>query len=250
MCFGSNSSVCPIENLYRIIGVFDNKVKLIKSDFATKEILGINGDYYGDEATDDNTLYMGNLSALNWYNWNYKNDTTIKDNAGSIDWTTSLLNKVNLNTNYLNYLGDSWTKKIADSSWYIGGYDNEDANAKEFYQGEIVNSTKIYQSKIGLMYVSDYMFAALESEWTKGPYDYIDNRDDNWLTIGTYDWTITPVTESWGWPAAWYICKEGDLAQTEAGLYGISGIRPTFYLNSDVKLVSGTGTLSDPYRIS
>ena len=30
VCFGSEASTCPTENLYRIIGVFNNQVKLIK----------------------------------------------------------------------------------------------------------------------------------------------------------------------------------------------------------------------------
>ena len=35
VCFGSNVTPCPTDNLYRIIGVFGDKVKLIKSDYAT-----------------------------------------------------------------------------------------------------------------------------------------------------------------------------------------------------------------------
>ena len=35
VCFGSNVTPCPENNLYRIIGVFGDKEKLIKSDYAT-----------------------------------------------------------------------------------------------------------------------------------------------------------------------------------------------------------------------
>ena len=54
VCFGSDESTCPTDNLYRIIGVFDGKVKLIKADYATSALLGTDGDYkdiYSDDIT-------------------------------------------------------------------------------------------------------------------------------------------------------------------------------------------------------
>lgn len=54
MCFGSNEKPCPYDNLYRIIGVFDDKVKLIKSTFITCDILGINNcTSYGQVISDN-----------------------------------------------------------------------------------------------------------------------------------------------------------------------------------------------------
>ena len=40
VCFGTDTKPCPDDNLYRIIGVFGDKVKLIKYDYTTKELLG------------------------------------------------------------------------------------------------------------------------------------------------------------------------------------------------------------------
>ena len=48
VCFGSTQSPCPADNLYRIIGVFGDKVKLIKYDYANSNLLGTNGDYDTD----------------------------------------------------------------------------------------------------------------------------------------------------------------------------------------------------------
>ena len=45
VCFGSEASPCPTENLYRIIGVFNNQVKLIKWDYAKSSLLGTDGDF-------------------------------------------------------------------------------------------------------------------------------------------------------------------------------------------------------------
>ena len=54
VCFGSDEETCPAENLYRIIGVFDDdkdsnyQIKLIKADYTTSAMLGTDGrDYYG-----------------------------------------------------------------------------------------------------------------------------------------------------------------------------------------------------------
>ena len=45
VCFDTNESPCPTDNLYRIIGVIGDKVKLIKYDYATKDMLLSNGLY-------------------------------------------------------------------------------------------------------------------------------------------------------------------------------------------------------------
>ena len=47
ICFGSDATTCPDDNLYRIIGVIDGKVKLIKYDYANSNLLGTDGDYEG-----------------------------------------------------------------------------------------------------------------------------------------------------------------------------------------------------------
>ena len=52
VCFGSSETPCPTDNLYRIIGVIDGKVKLIKYDYATSTLLGTDGDY-GESSTPD-----------------------------------------------------------------------------------------------------------------------------------------------------------------------------------------------------
>lgn len=48
VCFGSTESPCPADNLYRIIGVFDGQVKLIKATKATSSLLGTDGGYVSD----------------------------------------------------------------------------------------------------------------------------------------------------------------------------------------------------------
>ena len=69
VCFGTNTTPCPTDNLYRIIGVFGNQVKLIKYDYATSALLGTDGDYKGT-GTPNASYYKGSLTTINTYYWN------------------------------------------------------------------------------------------------------------------------------------------------------------------------------------
>ncbi len=91
ICFGTNENTCPTDNLYRIIGVFGDKVKLIKYDYANSNLLGTDGDYSTKTySKSEYSTYKGELTTINRYFWNYKNNTSINDGSGSNTWSTSL----------------------------------------------------------------------------------------------------------------------------------------------------------------
>ena len=269
VCFGSNISPCPVENLYRVIGVIDNKVKLIKYDYATSALLGEDGAFnetYTLADTGTEPMYRGSLTTLDHYYWN--NDT------GTNTWSESDLNKINLNTNFINNIGSAWANKIATTTWKVGG--NTYANIKDVvpataYQNEVVNPTSgsysttgetTYEAKIGLMYVSDYGFAASSSAWTTTLYNYDgydDNnvaiKDTNWMFIGSDIWTISRIAEISD--RVFYVESigfktegtHGDISGIPVNNNGGSGVNVVFFLNSFVTYVSGSGTMSDPIII-
>ena len=117
VCFGSDEETCPTDNLYRIIGVFDGQVKLIKADYTTSAMLGTDGDFY-------NASYSGTLGESSYYKGS-KDQSSIPiyywNINGTNTWSESQLNTVNLNTNYLNSLGSEWSDKIATTEWQVGG---------------------------------------------------------------------------------------------------------------------------------
>ena len=266
VCFGSNVTPCPADNLYRIIGVFGDKVKLIKSDYATSALLGEDGDYKDKYATIvstnnwNNSSYKGNnLANIAGYTWNYKNNTTINSGNGSNTWSTSLLNKTNLNKNFITNIGADWAAKIADTTWKVGG--NTWSNigtqpAKTAYQNEIVNPVTTnstdnateYSAKIGLMYASDYGFAAAPSAWTTQLSSYSGDaiKNVNWMFMGLYEWTISRNADH-----ASYVFRV-----FYTGIVNFSGanfalaLRPAFSLKSSVNYVSGSGTAADPIVIN
>ena len=270
VCFGSTTKPCPTDNLYRIIGVFGENnhgvtgkqlVKLIKYDYATSALLGTDGDYQGSWTPDAST-YKGSLTKINTYFWNYKNDTSINNGYGSNTWSTSLLNKTNLNSNFINNLGSIWANKIATTTWKVGGNTYSKilkVGQKITYQNEIVipdpaNSTDNlteYNAKIGLMYASDYGFAASPGAWTTTLYYYSGSvngatiKSQNWMQIGYYDWTISRSSDYTD--EIFNVLSDGSVNSGNPN--GNRGVRPSFNLESTVSYVSGSGTQSDPIRI-
>ena len=262
VCFGSAQSPCPADNLYRIIGVFGDRVKLIKADYATTALLGADGDYSKMYTANgwDNSAYKGNnLANIAGYTWNYKNNTTINSGNGSNTWSTSLLNKTNLNKNFITNIGADWATKIADTTWKVGG--NTWANigtqpAKTAYQNEIVNPvTKYstdnkteYSAKVGLMYASDYGFAAAPSAWTANLNTYNGEaiKNVNWMYMGLLEWTISRYADR-----AYNVFNVLDTGRmTNYNASNAYGVRPVFYLSSSVNYVSGSGTAADPILVN
>ena len=250
ICFGSTASPCPTDNLYRIIGVFGNNVKLIKYDYATSALLGTDGDYGGSNTP--NSTYKGSLSSINTYYWNYKNDTSINNGMGSNEWSTSLFNKTNLNTNYLNNIGSTWSNLIEDTTWKVSGHTTENVTPKAMYTAEITNATKTYgpsngTSKIGLMYASDYGFAATPSAWTTTLYNYDSSsiKSVNWMYMGLNEWTITPRSSNSSY--VFYASGIGHVSYDDA--YNGKGGRPVLYLKASVLYAGGLGTKDSPITL-
>ena len=227
ICFGSNAVTCPSDNLYRIIGAFDDdsdglyEVKLIKSTNASSTLLGEDGAYDNDDR----------------YYWN--NDT------GTNIWSESNLNKINLNTNFLNAFSYNWKNIIAINEWYVDGYSERAGSVKLFYEAE--NSGEVYDAKIGLMYVSDYGYAADPTYWTTDMQYYDYTNGNNWMLSlnGVFITRYIQTNNNYVFMV--------NTAQGNGITYGrVTGsfrIFPSFYLTSSTQYISGTGTQSDPFRI-
>ena len=262
VCFGTNTTPCPTDNLYRIIGVFGNNVKLIKYDYGTTDELGTDGDYYqtykegGMDSTYKGTY--GDGEKIGAYYWNYK-----ATNAATNTWSTSLLNKTNLNTNFINNIGEEWANKIATTTWKVGGNTYANIYLKTpsvAYQNEITNAVTInttdndteYSAKIGLMYVSDYGFGADRSAWTTTLYNYAGSvngstiRSLNWMHMGYYDWTISRDVDTSYF--AFDVYNDGGVQYDNVG--NDIAVRPSFNLESSITYVSGSGSANDPMVIN
>ena len=253
VCFGSDDTTCPTENLYRIIGVIDGKVKLIHANGATTDMLGTNEGYVKTYGSSSSYKGNGDLTKIGRYKWNKTSKNT---------WSTSTTNTINLNRNYLTYLdgkNTKWKNMIADTTWYVGGmtYNNGSRSiAKTAYNYEVganKDASTTVNAKIGMMYLSDYYYAASEDYWTLPGWsssgnDYRKSTNDNWMSIGLTEWTISrdsDVSDS-----AFDVAAGGYLYG--AGVAASTGIvaRPSFSLSSSIKFTSGEGTAVNPIRIN
>lgn len=240
VCFGTNKSPCPEENLYRIIGVFGSDVKLIKWTSATNDMIG---KKFESDTQYAYWYYSGlrNPYQVDFFKWDINN---------GINWEESTANTQALNQNYLNYLGSYWSQKIKVSEWQIGGntLTNLQQTASKVYQNEIVSpvENKITKAKIGLVYVSDYGFAGIPKEWTRvvNNYDSRNVRNSNWLADGVNTWTITIDTAT----SKATVIKDYAIMYSATANWG--AIRPAFYLANNVTFLSGVGTFSNPYIIA
>ena len=257
VCFGNNAETCSTDNLYRIIGVIDGKVKLILSDGATTDMLGTDGGYvtpYSESGwTSSNYKGNGDLSKIGTYHWN---------TSGKNIWSSSTTNTTNLNTNYINNIGTKWKAMIDDTIWYVGGMvlDNGiNTNVKTAYSYEIganKDASTAVTTKIGMMYLSEYYYGATPYYWTfpgnnTNKNDYRKSINDNWMYIGLSEWTIS--RDSLYTNLTFSVSSSGNIghAFVSSGVGGDIGevIRPVFCLKSSVQYSSGTGTSTDPIRI-
>ena len=217
VCFGSDEATCPDANLFRIIGVFGDKTKVIRAKS------------------------VGNQK---WYT------------NGSNTWSTSSLNTY-LNGTYLTSLGTltdkiaTTTWKVGGGSWANIGT----SVPKTAYQYEVGSSasTTTYDAKIGLMYVTDYYYSASPSAWTLVGYnksdatkDYRAAKTTNWLYLGSYEWTISRRSDGTGF--AFLVFSTGYVYYN--GVTRSVGVRPSFNLLSSTTYVSGSGSMSDPVRVN
>ena len=218
ICLGSDEATCPDANLFRIIGVFGAQTKVIRAKS------------------------VGNQK------W---------DTSSSNKWSSSSLNTY-LNGEYLTSLG-TLADKIATTTWKVGG--NTSANIsgvvpKTAYQYEVGSSASstTVDKKIGLMYVSDYYYSASPSAWTLVGYNSSDATKDyraatstNWLYLGSTEWTISRDSDDTNY--AFRVTSTGDVNFSIVDSRSFA-VRPSFNLESSVKYVSGSGSMSDPVRVN
>ena len=262
------SSTCET---WRIIGVFDGKLKLIKN------------------------------SQIGYYSWDNKDATTgAEDRYGKNDWSTARLMKLLNPSNYYevdtndNDLGqslyynstsgkcysggnnatedcdftstgiknDTTRNMIVETTWNLGGW-NGYIYSNQIYEYE--RGTTVYTGrpttwtgKIALAYPSDYGYAAdLNLCVNKRLDDYDDSTcaSNNWMkTIitnnnGNYGWFLTPNSGAKSY--VWFVYTNGNVG-FNTGNYGSfipCGVTPVLYLNSDISIVGG-GTSDNPYLIS
>lgn len=243
---------------WRIIGVFDGKVKLIRNE------------------------------SIGTYPWDNKDTTTgAEANYGSNDWTTARLMKL-LNPGYtkesvnnslyynskggqcyagannaetpcdFTYTGiknDTTRNMIADAKWSLLGWLDEGVNvyADQSYKLENTSGTVYtgnktsWTGKIALPYPSDYAYSAYLGKCTSTLGEY--SNCSSWMKTMFNSKTIALLTPIVSSSFVFHVAGGClDLGEPYAALD--SEIFPTLYLNANVSIKTGSGTLNSPYQLS
>ncbi len=220
-CDNYNEQSTDTCELWRIIGVFDGMIKIIKSD------------------------------DIGYVIWN---------TASSSDWSSATLQK-HLNEDYYNeVLNNSTRNKIASVTWNLGGWGNTEIYSNQSYAYERGNNKcsdcgydSTWKGNIALMYPSDYGYAVDFNKCSENLYKYNSNScsENDWLYHSSVnEWLMTPGTlddqDVWiiNYGRIYTVFYDYNLEETDFVA------RPTLYLNSDEDIKDGNGTIEKPYQLS
>ena len=176
------------------------------------------------------------------------------DTSGSNNWARPATLNTELNTTYLNSLDSASKNMLSNTKYYLGGYNTSRIQKDVMYQNERkINGSTYYNGsnpnslvgKLGLMYASDYGYAASD-ECTQNLYDYNNCTRNNWLFKGNAEWILPQsASNSYG---AFFVYSDGDVSDFLVNSTK-RGVRPVLYLTSNVQITGGSGTLTAPYTL-
>ena len=248
---------------WRIIGLFNN---ITKSD-----------------GTKENLVKIIRDESIGSYSWDYTSNGSYTS-----DWTNSTMQQMlnsgayynrttgiyyNKSTSSINVdftstgLKNNKTKNMIENViWNLGGTENytteDDGLTIQWYEYE--RGTTVYSGrpttwtgKIGLMYPSDYGYATgggatinrascLNAElngWNSSLVS--DCKNNDYLYIGSFQWTISPYSRYGS--IAFNVNQAGNVSGNYTQYIGM--IRPTLYLKSNLIVIDGSGSSTNPYQL-
>ena len=267
-----NNYVSFNNELWRIIGVFGNNVKLIRneklgelswdsSESSVNDGYGINqwgeskdtsGNIYegADLKVYLNKMYYGGTSVTCYNGYNNTTttcptntlDETAKSSIDNHTWNTGAIQYKTRTDTLAFYSAERGTIGKMCSS---GSYCNDTVTRKTTWTGYVA-----------LPYVTDWAYASSESvcetnmqkQDSSNNYNYI-CKNNNWMHYGSTEndatWFMSPLAH----PAAAYFVGRvrGDGLVQGGNAPNRFSVFPTIYLKSNILIESGKGTSSDPY---
>ena len=261
------------KKLWRVIGVFNGRVKVVTADpISTQELSwdtsaneaggnsgkGINqwgpsGSYEGSDLMRLlNEGYTGTNGSLYW------NKT-----AGTV--YTGYNNATTAGVSFANTGLSASEKALIDTAtWYTGAYDQfsyVDAHytAERGTMGKIctqgtnscnddVTRTSTWTGKVGLIYPSDYGYAANLAQCNQTMDNYYEDGcwNNNWLKPSSWgNWTMSPRAGSGDALGVFRVNSGGGLDDDRA--YFWNWVWPAVFLKSGVAISGGNGSQSNPF---
>ena len=255
-----NNYVSFNNELWRIIGVFGDNVKLVRKDslgelsWDSSESSVNNGwgvNEWSQSALKNylNAMYYGGTS-VTCYNGKSKKEVTCP--TGTIEETSkSLIDYHTWNTGAPNFnnLYNSTTKSLDTVEFYKAerGTKNGKICTSGTYCNDTVTRTTEWTGYIALPYVTDWAYASSEDDCnTKmDKSSTYKCKNNNWMQRSTIAWYLSPNARGSDAGFAWYVSGDGYASYGYAAY--TYAVAPSIYLKSNVLIESGNGTSSNPY---
>ena len=211
-----NNYVSFNNELWRIIGVIDGKIKIIRNESI--------GDMQWNSTRNNN---WNNASLKSYLNGDYYN---------SIDGTYK--NMISEETYYLGGATFSNYQTLIASGYY-----NAERDSTQVYTGNPASTTQY----IGLMYPSDYGYAAGSSCLSTALYIYdVSCKNSDYLFSGVTEWLQAPDASNSRTAAI--LISAGYVSPNDGVLYS-RAVRPVLYLTSETQITGGDGSSLNPFEL-
>ena len=250
--------------LWRIIGVFDGKIKLMRNSTI--------GSYSWDtSASSVNDGYGVNewsqADLMKLLNPGHESESV----GGSLYYNSksgTCYNGSNNATKSCNFTStgiknDTTRNMIADTTYNTGGcttsnvfsnvmYEKERGTAVISNPSDGITRTTTWTGKIALAYPSDYGYATDLSKCSQRLYYYNNStcKSNDWMysifEINSYNWLLTPLSNL----ADYASDVNSSSSVGNSNTYNANVVAPVLYLDSDQDIVSGDGSQSNPYQLA
>ena len=194
---------------WRILGLYNNIIKIVKADAIT--------------------------------------DYVLNANAGALTVSKSVVDPETSQTTSVDYydtLSETAKAMVVSGNWNSGSVASL---AQPVASIETAEQTSTLTGNVGTITLSDYLYATADKSCSSinanlyGTTSYESCINTNYLNLSNSIWTLTDDSVS-----AYYSIVNGIVGNTST----TNSILPVVYLNSNVVVTSGNGTVSNPYIIS
>ena len=254
--------------LWRIIGVFDGKIKLMRNE--------IIGSYSWDtSASSVNSGYGVNewsqADLMKLLNPGHESESV----GGSLYYNSksgtcySGQNNATTSCNFTNtgIKNDTTRNMIAETTYNTGGWNTSNIYSNVMYEKERetavgdssadkITRTTTWTGKIAVPYPSDYGYATDLSKCSQKLYGYDNNTDsyacrsNDWMyqILGTSNngWFLTPKS---GVPYNSWAVTSNSYVMPNINCYNEFGVAPVLYLNPNQNVVGGNASQNNPYQL-
>ena len=266
-----NNYITYNDEVWRIIGVFDGRIKIIRNDsigsmpwdYKNSGVGSSTSNYGSNDWSDSQLMYMLNPTSYTLKTGYTSDGTYIYDGSGNIIYQLGC-KPASIASGATSYscttntwaLNSTALSQISEVTYYLGGLTSA-YSAQTYYAFE--RGTTVYSGRppnwtglVGLMYPSDYAYTfanGVDDTCYSKNYNCISSSGGNpyssWLyKSGTSQRTFSPYSSNAY--SVFTVYSTGNVRYSSASTS--FGVRPVLYLRSDIKL-QGSGGSDDPYVI-